>query len=121
MIMAFETSDKDCIFCKIIRGEMPSTTVYQDEDIVVFKDINPVTPVHLMVVTRKHFRSLAHMTDAETALVGKMALAAARVAREQGIADQGYRLVINTGPDAGQVIPHIHAHLMGGRRLRWDH
>ena len=119
--MATEKSVKDCIFCKIVKGEMSSTIIYQDEDIVVFKDINPVTPVHMLIVTRKHIQSIAYMSDAETALVGKMALAAARVAREQGIADRGYRLIINNGPDAGQIVPHIHAHLMGGRRLRWDH
>ena len=111
----------DCIFCKIIGGEIPSKMVYQDEDVVAFADVNPITPVHLLVVTRKHIPSLAEMSEEETALVGKMARAAIIVAREQGIADKGYRLTINSGPDAGQVVPHIHAHLMGGRRLKWEH
>jgi histidine triad (HIT) family protein len=119
--MAPEKKDSNCVFCRIIKGEIPSKIVYQDEDVVVFPDINPITPVHLLVVTRKHVPSLAVMTDEETALVGKMARAAKHVAREQGIAETGYRLTINSGPDAGQIVPHLHAHLMGGRRLRWEH
>ncbi|OGO30251.1 MAG: histidine triad nucleotide-binding protein [Chloroflexi bacterium RBG_16_56_11] len=119
--MCPEKKDKDCVFCKIIGGEIPSKILYRDEDIVVFPDINPITPVHLLVVTRKHIPSLAQMSDAETALVGKMVIAANRVAREQGIAGKGYRLTINSGADSGQIVPHLHAHLMGGRQLRWDH
>jgi histidine triad (HIT) family protein len=110
----------DCIFCKIVAGEIPSNIVYQDEDVIVFPDINPLTPVHLLVVTRKHIPSLAYMTAEDTLLVGKMARAANHVAREQGIARGGYRLTINSGADAGQIVPHLHMHLMGGRQLRWD-
>jgi histidine triad (HIT) family protein len=113
--------DKDCIFCKIVAGEVPSKIVYQDEDVVVFPDINPVTPVHLLIVTREHIQSLATITEDETALVGRMARAAGRVAREQGIAEGGYRFTINSGADAGQLVPHLHAHLMGGRPLQWKH
>jgi histidine triad (HIT) family protein len=114
-------TDKDCIFCKIAAGEVPATIIYRDEDVVVFKDINPITPVHLLVITREHIPSLAAMTDAQSPLVGKMARAASRVAREQGIAEGGYRLTINSGADAGQLVPHLHAHLMGGRHLAWKH
>ena len=116
-----EQKDTDCIFCKIVSGEIPSNILYQDEDVVVFRDINPLTPVHLLVVTRKHIPSLAHMSDEDTALVGKMTMAANRVAREQGIAESGYRLTINSGADAGQLVPHLHMHLMGGRHLAWKH
>jgi histidine triad (HIT) family protein len=114
-------TDKNCIFCKIAAGEVPSDIVYQDEDIVVFPDINPLTPVHLLVITREHIPSLAAMTDDEMPLIGKMFRAANHVAREQGIAGSGYRLTINSGADAGQLVAHLHAHLMGGRRLDWKH
>jgi histidine triad (HIT) family protein len=116
-----EKSDKDCIFCKIIRGEIPSKIVYQNEDVVAFPDINPITPVHLLIIPRKHITSLAGMTDAETPLVGKMVKAANKIAKEQGISEKGYRLTINSGPDAGQIVPHLHMHFMAGRTLRWDH
>ncbi|MGD0795602.1 MAG: histidine triad nucleotide-binding protein [Dehalococcoidales bacterium] len=111
----------DCIFCRIIRGEIPSKIVYEDEDVLVFPDINPITPVHLLIVTRKHIPSLAAMTDTETPLIGKMVKAANKLAREHGIAENGYRLTINSGPDAGQIVPHLHMHFMGGRNLHWDH
>jgi histidine triad (HIT) family protein len=114
-------TDKDCIFCQIAAGEVPATIVYRDEDIVVFEDINPITPVHLLVITREHIPSLAAMTDGQTPLIGKMVKAANQVAREQGIAGKGYRLTINSGADAGQLVPHLHAHLMGGRHLDWKH
>ena len=119
--MTERESDKDCIFCKIIAGQVPTALLYEDEDVVIFRDINPITPIHLLVVTRQHILSLAQMTERETALIGKMAKAANQVAREQGIAASGYRLTINSGPDAGQIIPHLHMHLMGGRNLHWDH
>ena len=92
-----------------------------DEEVIVFRDINPLTPVHLLVVSREHIPSLAAMADAVTPVVGKMVKAANRVAREQGIAQKGYRLTINSGADSGQIVPHLPMHLMGGRRLRWDH
>ena len=116
-----EKSEKDCIFCKIASGEIPSKIVYQDEDVVAFPDIKPITPVHLLIITRKHIPSLAHMADADTPLVGKMVKAANKLAREQGLSEKGYRLTINSGGDAGQLVPHLHLHLMGGRKLRWDH
>ena len=119
--MNAERRDSDCIFCKIVAGELPTELVYQDEDVVVFRDINPLTPVHLLVVTREHITSLADMKDDETKLVGKMTRVANQVAREQGISENGYRLTINSGVDAGQVVFHLHMHLMGGRHLDWKH
>src|SRR4030042_284621 len=110
----------DCVFCKIASGEIPSKILYRDEDVVVFPDINPVAPVHLLVVSVKHITSLAHMADADAALVGKMVRAANQVAKEQGLSEKGYRLIINSGADAGQLVPHLHIHLMGGRPLKWD-
>jgi histidine triad (HIT) family protein len=113
--------EKDCVFCKIASGEVPSELLYEDEDVVVFPDINPLTPVHLLVVTKKHIPSLAEMAEEDTHLISKMANAARQVAREQGIAEKGYRITINSGPNAGQIVPHLHMHLMGGRRLDWKH
>lgn len=111
----------DCIFCKIAAGEIPTEILYQDEEVFVFRDINPITPVHLLVVSRKHIASLAQMDDADTPLVGKMTRVANQLAREQGIAENGYRLTINSGAGSGQLVPHLHMHLMGGRRLKWSH
>jgi histidine triad (HIT) family protein len=113
-------SQTDCIFCKIIAGDIPSKIIYQDKDVVIFPDINPVAPVHLLIVPSKHITSLATMTEADAPLVGKMVAAANKVAREQGLADKGYRLTINSGADAGQLVPHLHSHLIGGRSLKWE-
>ncbi len=110
----------DCVFCKIISGAIPSKIVYQDDDVLVFPDINPITPLHLLIITRKHIPSLSRMTAAETPLVGKMVKVANKIAREQGISEKGYRLTINSGAEAGQVVPHLHMHFMGGRNLHWD-
>jgi histidine triad (HIT) family protein len=112
---------EDCVFCRIIRGEISSNILYKDEDVVAFPDINPATPVHLLIVPRKHIPSLTDMTDEETKLVGKMVIAAKKIAREQGLFEKGYRLTINNGPDAGQVVMHLHMHFMGGRNLAWNH
>ncbi len=109
----------DCIFCKIISGEIPSKIVYKDNDVVVFPDINPIAPVHLLVVPVKHITSLATMTDADTPVVGKMVAVANKVAREQGLAEKGYRLTINYGEHGGQLVQHLHIHLLGGRQLKW--
>ncbi len=111
----------DCVFCKIIAGEIPTEFVYQDDDVVVFADINPLTPVHLLVVSREHIPSLADMSDEDTPLIGRMVRAANQVAGEHGISEKGYRLTINSGAESGQIVPHLHMHLMGGRVLRWDH
>jgi histidine triad (HIT) family protein len=95
----------DCIFCKIASGEIPAKILYRDEDVFAFPDINPITPVHILVVSVKHIATLADMPDKETSLIGKMVRAANQIAREQGIAKSGYRLTINSGADAGQLVP----------------
>jgi histidine triad (HIT) family protein len=118
--MCPEKKIPDCIFCKIISGEIPSNIVYRDQDVVIFPDISPTTPVHLLVVPVKHITSLADITSADTSLMGKMLVAASRVAKDQGLAEKGYRLTINSGPEAGQIVPHLHIHLLGGRPLHWD-
>jgi histidine triad (HIT) family protein len=117
--MSSEKDKPDCIFCKIINGEISSKIIYKDKDVVVFPDINPAAPVHLLVVPVKHIASLATMTDADAPLVGKMVAAASKVARQQGLANKGYRLTINSGAEAGQVVQHLHIHLLGGRQLKW--
>jgi histidine triad (HIT) family protein len=119
--MSPREKEPDCIFCKIVAGETDSKLYYQDDDVAVFSDVRPLTPIHLLVVTREHIPSLADMTDEETPLIGKMVKAANKVAKDLGISESGYRLTINSGADAGQVVFHLHMHLMGGRPLIWKH
>lgn len=107
----------DCLFCRIVAGEIPAKLVAQSDDCVAFRDIDPKAPTHVLVIPRRHVRSLAEADDA--ALLGRMALLAAEVARAEGVEQSGYRTVINTNGDAGQTVFHIHLHLLGGRRLSW--
>jgi histidine triad (HIT) family protein len=107
----------DCLFCKIVRGEIPAKLVHESDDCVAFRDIDPKAPVHVLVIPREHVSSLNEARDA--AMVGRLALVAAEIARSEGIADAGYRTVINTNRDAGQTVFHIHLHLLGGRALSW--
>jgi histidine triad (HIT) family protein len=107
----------DCLFCRIIRMEIPATLVFEDEHCVAFRDINPQAPVHVVIIPREHVSSLNEAHDA--AMIGRLSLAAARIAREQGIAESGYRTVINTNRDAGQTVFHVHLHLLGGRDMGW--
>jgi histidine triad (HIT) family protein len=109
----------DCIFCKIVAGEIPSDILYQDEEVIAFRDINPIAPTHLLIVSKKHIPSLLHLTDAEAPLIGHMVKVANRLAREHGVAESGYRLAINCGKEGGQLVPHLHMHLLGGRILKW--
>lgn len=118
--MCPEDSKTDCIFCKIVAGEIPSKIIYRDKDVIAFPDINPSAPVHIMVIPVKHITTMADVTDADAPLLGKLIAAAAKVAKDQGLDKKGYRLVINTGKDAGQVVQHIHVHLLGGRKFKWD-
>ncbi|NPA32600.1 MAG: histidine triad nucleotide-binding protein [Aquificae bacterium] len=116
--------DKDCIFCKIIRGELPSKKVYEDEQVYAFHDINPVAPVHVLIVPKKHIPSVHHLTPEDEQLVGHMFLVAKQIANELGVApdenmNKGYRLVFNVGKDAGQTVFHLHLHLIGGRTMSW--
>lgn len=105
----------NCIFCKIVKGEIPSRKVYEDEDLIVFHDIHPAAPVHLLMVPREHFDSLDAAEPRHERLLGKMQLLAPRLAREQG-ATNGYRVVTNNGPDGGQEVLHLHVHVLGGPR-----
>ena len=105
----------DCIFCRIAGGEIPTTFKYRDEEVVAFADIHPQAPVHLLIVPREHIPSLAEMTDA--GIVARMVEVAKKLAADEGILESGLRLVINNGPDGGQVVPHLHMHLLGGRRM----
>jgi histidine triad (HIT) family protein len=107
----------DCIFCKIVAGEIPSDIVYQDKEITAFRDIKPQAPVHIVIIPRKHIATLSHLSQSESALVGRMVAVANRLAKEEGIAEKGYRVVINCGKEGGQLVPHLHLHLVGGRQL----
>jgi histidine triad (HIT) family protein len=109
------THDPDCIFCKIIAGQVPSKKVYEDEELFAFHDIRPHAPVHFMIVPKLHVASLAHTTEAHAALLGRILTLAPRLAVEQG-ATNGFRTVINTGHDGGQEVHHLHVHVMGGPR-----
>ncbi len=107
----------DCIFCRIIAGEVPGEIIYQDEQVIVFPDINPKAPTHLLIVPKKHIPSLAHLSEADSPLTGHMVNIANRMAKEKGISEGGYRLVVNCGEEGGQAVLHLHMHLLGGRRL----
>lgn len=107
----------DCLFCRIVRREIPATLVFEDEHVVAFRDINPQAPVHVVIIPRDHVASLNDATDA--ALIGRLSLAAAKIARAEGVGESGYRTVVNTNRDAGQTVFHVHLHLLGGRHLAW--
>jgi histidine triad (HIT) family protein len=107
----------DCLFCRIVRKEIPAKLVAEDEHCVAFRDINPQAPVHVLVIPRAHVPSLNQATDA--AMIGRLSLMAAEIARSEGVAESGYRTVINTNAGAGQTVFHVHLHLLGGRALHW--
>ncbi len=109
----------DCIFCKIAAGEISATKVYDDGEVLAFRDINPEAPVHLLVIPRRHIATLNDLTEADAALIGQLYLAAKQVAIELGVAENGYRTVINCNRDAGQIVFHVHMHLLAGRELGW--
>lgn len=108
---------KDCIFCKIASGEVQAQIIYQDEEVVVFKDLNPQAPTHLLIIPIKHIAKLDEANQEDIALLGKLQLTAAKIAKEMGITD--FRLVTNNGKGAGQSVEHLHYHLMAGRRFLW--
>ncbi|HED18439.1 MAG TPA: histidine triad nucleotide-binding protein [Gammaproteobacteria bacterium] len=109
----------DCLFCKMVSGEIVPDTVYEDEDILAFRDINPQAPVHVLVVPKQHVATLNDLDADNSALVGKMMMAAAKIAQQEGFAEQGYRTVMNCNDDGGQTVFHIHLHLLGGRVMHW--
>ena len=104
----------DCIFCKIIKGEIPSDMVHEDKDIVVFKDIKPKAPIHSLLVPRKHIASINHLEQEDKELMGKLFLVSKKIAKILGVKDSGYKLIFNVGRGGGQLIDHIHLHLLGG-------
>jgi histidine triad (HIT) family protein len=108
----------DCLFCRIIRKELPSDIVYEDDDVLAFRDIKPEAPVHVLIIPKRHIASLANLTDEDTDVMGHAMFVASRLARDLGISE-GYRVVTNCGKDAGQSVFHIHMHLLGGRSLGW--
>ena len=107
----------DCIFCKIVAGQIPSDVVFTDDKVIAFRDISPMAPVHLLIIPREHIATLNDITEQQTVLIGHMAQVAKQLAKQQGIANKGYRVVINCGPQGGQVVQHLHMHLLGGRDL----
>ena len=109
----------DCIFCRIAAGEIDSEIIYEDEQIVAFRDLNPQAPVHVLIIPREHIASLDATSAAHTELLGHCTVVAAELARTEGIAQSGYRLVLNVGRDAGQAVDHLHLHLLGGRPMQW--
>ena len=108
----------DCIFCKIIAGDIPSTIVYNDEQVTAFLDINPAAPTHILIVPKKHIDSINLLTVDDEPLIGHLFFIAKQLAAQKGIAEPGYRLVINTGAESGQTVDHVHLHLLGGRQMR---
>lgn len=109
--------DENCIFCRIAKGTIPADIVAESDDALAFRDVNPQSPTHLLIVPRRHVVSIEDATEADG--LGDLLLFAARIAREEGLAEKGYRIVINTGEDGGQTVDHLHFHVLGGRRLKW--
>jgi histidine triad (HIT) family protein len=107
----------DCIFCKIAQEELPSTKVYENDEILAFKDINPVAPVHILVIPKKHIASLATIEAEDAGMLSRMMLIIRDIATEQGLDEKGYRVLSNHGPDSGQLVDHLHFHILGGRKL----
>lgn len=109
----------DCLFCKIIAGEIPSNKVYSDDDVYAFHDINAAAPRHILVVPKKHLSDITRAGAEDQALMGKLLLVANNIATDQGLAEDGFRYVINTGKNGGQTVSHLHLHILGGRAMRW--
>jgi histidine triad (HIT) family protein len=109
----------DCIFCKIGAGEIPSDKVFEDDSILAFRDIQPQAPIHIVIIPKRHIETMNDFTEADSGLISDMMLACKRIAAEQGLSENGYRIVINCNSDGGQSVSHIHAHVLGGRRMSW--
>lgn len=110
---------EDCLFCRIVAGKIPSTRVFEDDAVLAIRDINPQAPVHVLLLSKRHHASVVDASRADPAVFGRIAAAAVKVATADGVAERGFRLLTNTGPDAGQAVPHLHFHLLGGREMGW--
>lgn len=113
------TGEAACIFCKIARGEIPAARVYEDERVLAFPDINPQAPLHLLIIPKAHIDSLSALAPGDDELVGHILWVAKELAAQKGVAEKGYRVVVNTGSDGGQSVYHLHFHLLAGRSLAW--
>ena len=112
-------TDEDCLFCKISAGEIPADIVYENENVVAFRDINPQAPTHVLIIPREHIATINELSADDSGVVSKLFLAAAAIARNEGIADDGYRVTMNCNAAAGQTVFHLHLHLLGGRQMTW--
>lgn len=110
---------EECIFCKIAKGEVPSKILHEDEEVLVFEDVEPQAPVHLLIIPREHISAVVDVPQSQMGLFGKMIQAGMSVARKRGLEPKGYRFVMNYGKDGGQLVQHIHLHLLGGRPMEW--
>ena len=109
----------DCLFCKFVSGEIQPNVVYEDDEVLAFRDVNPQAPIHILVIPKRHIATLNDLHEADAELIGKLYLTAQKVAKDEGIAEPGYRTLINCNPEAGQTVFHIHLHLLGGRPMGW--
>lgn len=109
----------DCLFCKIVKGDIPASVVFEDNDIMAFRDINPQSPCHLLIIPKRHIATINDTNDHDEQLLGSMILKAKKLAQTEGINDTGYRLVFNINSGGGQEVYHIHLHLLGGRQMTW--
>lgn len=112
-------SQTNCLFCRIARGEIPADIVRSDPEVVAFRDLHPQAPTHILIIPREHIASVSDLSDLNADLMGKLFLVARDLAREEGISEAGYRMVVNSGPAAGQTVFHVHLHLLGGRGMGW--
>ena len=112
-------SEPDCLFCKIVAGEIPADIVYESDTVMAFRDINPQAPIHIVIIPREHIATINDIDPEHEALVGSLFSAARQIAADEGLSDDGYRVVMNCNEAAGQTVFHIHLHLLGGRQLRW--
>lgn len=119
VVVEERVAETDCIFCRIVAGEIPARFVYQDDLVVAFHDINPRAPTHILLLPREHIPSAQDLTEAHGPMLGRLFATSARLAQEQGIAEAGYRITTNVGRDGGQTVDHLHFHVMGGRPFTW--
>lgn len=112
-------SDNNCIFCRIIKKEIPAKIIFEDEQVLAFEDMRPQAPVHIMVIPKAHIEKVSDIKESDAPLIGRLVLTAKNIARDKKIQDSGYRVVMNCNKDAGQEVFHLHLHLLGGRKFKW--